>query len=299
MLERAFGAELLVLSADAPFTTREEREQGLPSVLPQLRDSKPRYRSDLHQVQLSAQGCRRAEVQGHDDDEPAPPSASSRPDATWRRCPPRGKGASGSAARGSSCPRGGQAQGHDGRGWIPPPGNAWLASAGWPRLAAARTLRCTSAGGSWGARPPASAGLAGGCSRSARRARQIWWSECPSGVRRRRRGLPLRSDRRRRRWNLRHPPGGRAGRWSVRSLSTSRLGVWGVSAESGRADGHAAPIRRSTRLWCTPFADGRPLGSDELRPSLASGWIRRRGRSVRRAGAAPRALRGGESRRYG
>jgi hypothetical protein len=296
MLEGAFGAELLVLSAAAPFTTREEREQGLPSVLPQLRDSKPRYRSDLHQVQLSAQGCRRAEVQGHDDDEPAPPSAPSRPDAPWRRCPPRGKGTSrpsGPAARGSSPPRGGQAQGHDGRGWIPPSGNAWLSNAGWPRLAAARTLRCTSAGGCWGARPPASAGAAGGCSWSARRARQIWWSECSAGVWRGGRGLPLRSDRRRRRWNLRHPPGGRAGRWSVRSRSTSRLGVWRVSGESGRADGHAAPVRCSTRLRCTPFPRGRSLGSDELRPSLASGWIRRRGRSVRRAGAAPRALRGG------
>jgi hypothetical protein len=50
---------------------RKSRERGRSSVLPQLRDSKPRCRHHLQQVQLQLEGRVGAEVQGNDADESA------------------------------------------------------------------------------------------------------------------------------------------------------------------------------------------------------------------------------------
>jgi hypothetical protein len=130
MLPVAFEAQIPALFAAAPFTTRAERERGRPSVLPQLRDPKPRYRPDLQQVQLSTQGGRRAEVQGHDDDEPA----SSAPASCTRAAGRPGSACASRAARGHSRSsigrrRGGavagvEDEGHDGGRRVP---SAWHA----------------------------------------------------------------------------------------------------------------------------------------------------------------------------
>jgi hypothetical protein len=146
MLRVASGAEMLVLSAAASFTTREERERGRPSVLPQLRDPKPRYRPDLQQVQLSTEGGRRAEVQRHDDDESAPPSAPSR----TRSAGPRGAApaAGGSPRRSPSFRSRSHArfevEGHDGGRGVSAPRHPWrpgVAAGASARRVAARCVR--------------------------------------------------------------------------------------------------------------------------------------------------------------
>jgi hypothetical protein len=149
MLRVAFEAEILVLSAAAPFTTREERERGLPSVLPQLWDPKPRYRPDLQQVQLSTQGCRRAEVQGHDDDEPAASSPASGTGATGGCGATPHQPASGAARNGGPPPIGDRAvglqvKGHDGGGRVSAPRYAWRSSVA-ACCVAPRSLWCPSA----------------------------------------------------------------------------------------------------------------------------------------------------------